>query len=140
MKLKIFFTIFPFVFISGCGLLFRPGIDKAVDTLSHGFVPDSCDINLIYSIVEFRTDSLRFPTYSWTIDRVQLQTNECQASFDSINVFSFGLDSLDIFLIKNYINMENERYSMRKYYRLRFTKDSLNSITPYLITSKDKYY
>jgi len=139
MKLKLILIPFLFLLSLSCGLL-KSKFENGVEVFSHGIVPDTCDIKLINTFVDFREDSLRFPKYSWVLDKIQLQSTACQASFDSINIITFGLDSADLFVIKNFTNKELERYSIRKYYRFRFSQDTLSNISPNLITSKDKYY
>jgi hypothetical protein len=139
MKLNLILILYPFLLLLSCGLL-KSGIENGMEVYAHGIVPDTCDFKLITAFVDFREDSLIFPKYSWVVDKIQLQSTACQASFDSVNIVTFGVDSADLFVIKNFTNKKNERYSLRKYYRFRFSQDTLSSISPNLITTKDKYY
>ncbi|HLO59220.1 MAG TPA: hypothetical protein VK179_10790 [Bacteroidales bacterium] len=140
MKHRIIFIIFPLILLTGCGMIFKQGIDTGVTSFYNGIVPDSCDILLLNDVVDFRKINNTFPSNTWTVERVQMQSKECQSTYDSINVITFGKDSADIFLIKQFNNIDIKFSKMRKYYRLRFANDTLTSITPNLITSKDKYY
>ncbi len=120
-------------------MIFKSSIDNSEIIFFNGIVPDSCDINILNKIVDFRKDSLRFPTYTWTNDRLNSLSKDCLDKTDSISLLCFGADSADLFVIKNYMDKENKMYSMRKYYRIRFSSDTLKNITPHLKTSKDKY-
>jgi len=121
-------------------MIFKQGIDTAVTAFYNGIVPDSCDILLLNDVVDFRKNNNSFPSNTWMKERVQMKSNECQATYDSINVITFGNDSADLFLIKQFNNIDTKYSKMRKYYRLRFANDTLTNISPNLITSKDKYY
>jgi hypothetical protein len=140
MKFKLTILVFLIIILTGCSLIFKPGIDKAVDLIFHGIIPDTCDLFLINNVANYRRDSMKFPNYASVVQMKQTQSIKCQESFDSLNVFAYGLDSVDIFMIKIFENTENEQYSMLKYYRLRFKNDSLENITPHIITTKDKYH
>lgn len=121
-------------------MIFKQRIDNSVIKIFNVIVPDSCDILLLNDVIDFRKNNNIFPSNIWTRERIQKQSKECQSTYDSINVISFGVDSMDLFLIKRCIYSDSKPSTIQKYFRMRFANDTLTSITPNLITSKDKYY
>jgi hypothetical protein len=126
MKGYLVMAFLVFAFISGCGIISRP-INKAFDGFFHVVIPDTCDLHLIEYIADYRKANMEIHDFAIVSRMHYLLDYQCQESYDSINIIPYGVDSVDLWVIKN-LRVQDKNALIPKYYRIVFDSDTTKNI------------